>query len=282
MATQELEVTLGNLSVGTLVRTRKGARFAYAQDMVDSHPGLPILSLSLSIKHRPYAEGLTESWFGGLLPEGGRLERICRELHCSAYDYFGILEQIGWECAGAVSIRAKGFVPPSGPQSITLSAEELSERLTNLPELVRTSPIEHVSLGGFQDKLVLRVKDVVVSAGYVHEAKWFLPDVATVSTHILKPQPRGRYGGLIEGEAWAMSVAKRAARCSNVALLELDGTPDTLVVERYDRAFDDDTCVRVHQEDCCQALGMAASEMYAGCDIERGSDPTYSKIAACW
>ena len=99
MASTSLDVFLGGALVGTLARTRRGARFSYTPEMAERSLGMPILSLSLPVKRRAYAEGLTGSWFGGLLPEGARLERACRELHCPEYDYMGILEHIGWECA---------------------------------------------------------------------------------------------------------------------------------------------------------------------------------------
>ena len=280
MPTKELEVMLGDVPVGTLVRTRTGARFAYAEDIVARYPGFPVLSISLPVKRRAFAEGLTASWFSGLLPEGGRLERICRELRCSEFDYFGILEQIGWECAGAISIRAKGFEPSCAEKLVTLSEDDLANRLKSLPDLARSAPLTRVSLGGFQDKLVLQAKKLQVERGVVRAAEWVLPDASTISTHILKPQPQGRYPGLVEGEAWAMSVAGCAARASRVALLDLEDAPLTLVVERYDRDGEGEDVVRIHQEDCCQALGIAPSGKYAGTDRARGSDPTYQKIVA--
>ena len=280
MPSKELEVMLGDVPVGTLVRTRAGARFAYTDDIVARYPGLPVLSISLPVKRRAFAEGTCASWFSGLLPEGGRLERICREFRCSEFDYFGILEQIGWECAGAVSIRAKGFEPSSAEKPVTLSEDDLANRLKSLPDLVRSAPLTRVSLGGFQDKLALQAKNLQVECGVVRAAEWVLPDASTISTHILKPQPQGQYPGLVEGEAWAMTVAGCAARASRVALLDLEDAPLTLVVERYDRDGEGESVARVHQEDCCQALGIAPSGKYAGTDRARGSDPTYQKIAA--
>ena len=280
MAAKELEVTLGDVPVGVLVRTRAGARFTYTEDIVAQCPGLPVLSISLPVKRRAFAEGLSGSWFSGLLPEGGRLERICRELRCSEFDYFGILEQIGWECAGAVSIRTKGFEPSSAGKSVTLSERDLAEKLRSLPDFVRSTPLTRVSLGGFQDKLVLQAKNLQLERGFLRSAEWILPDASTISTHILKPQPQDQYPGLVEGEAWAMTVAGCAARASRVVLLDLEEAPLTLVVERYDRDGEGEDVTRIHQEDCCQALGIAPSGKYAGTDKARGNDPTYQKIAA--
>jgi len=37
--------------------TRRGARFAYNGDLARERVGMPLLSLSLPVKVRPYAEG---------------------------------------------------------------------------------------------------------------------------------------------------------------------------------------------------------------------------------
>ncbi len=113
MLGQTLAVWLGDREVGTLERTRRGARFAYNAQIADEMTGRPLLSLSLPVKKRAYHEGRTASWFEGLLPEGDRLDAVCRNLGCDQGDYMSILEQIGWECAGAVSIRLPGAGMPA-------------------------------------------------------------------------------------------------------------------------------------------------------------------------
>jgi serine/threonine-protein kinase HipA len=88
------------------------------------------------------------------------------------------------------------------------------------------------------------------------------------------------YPGLIEGEAWAMEVARSAARCASSALIDLEEAPASLVVRRFDRTIVDGTVKRVHQEDCCQALGLPPTNKYADAVRQKGDDPTYARIAA--
>ena len=259
--------------------TRRGARFAYNGDLARERVGMPLLSLSLPVKVRPYAEGLTGSWFRGLLPEGQRLQAISRHIGCDEGDYVSILRRIGWECAGAVSICEEGFDVSEAGEPRTLSASELATKLVELPTYGGVDPLARVSLGGYQEKLLVVAREVVVVDGYITQALWYEPDAASISTHIIKPQPESRYTGIVEAEAWAMGVASHAARCAKAALLSVGGAPLSLVVERYDRTWHGDMCKRVHQEDCCQAMGIEPSGKYAGYDKVRGTDPTYKKIA---
>lgn len=133
--------------------------------------------------------------------------------------------------------------------------------------------------GGFQEKLCIVSRNLDVHDGRTNSFDFLLPDAVTVSTHILKPQPVGPYPLLIESEAWAMTVASYAARCASVALLEIEGAPQTLVVQKFDRLPTNDRAQRIHQEDCCQALGLSPHQKYASESTPKGSDPTYKSIA---
>ena len=274
-----LLVSLCGTLVGRLLRTRRGARFVYEEEIVREHAGQPLLSLSLPVKERPYAEGRTGSWFRGLLPEGRRLEAIARHIGCDGGDYVRILGCIGWECAGAVSIADDRLESPRGGAPLRLEEDELAQRLRNLPTYVAMAPTARVSLGGYQEKLVVIGRNVCVRDGRIEDAQWFDPDDSSPSTHIIKPQPEGRYPGLAEAEAWAMGVSAHAARCARTALMRPKDGPVSIVVERFDRAWRDGACERVHQEDCCQALGLDPADKYARTDRVRGNDPTYARIA---
>lgn len=275
-----LDIHLGADLIGTLEKTRKGARLRFSEAAVEKYLGRPLLSTSLPVKHRPYAEGLTGAWFENLLPEGDRLTRLCRELHCAPDDYFHLLEKIGWECAGAVAIMPSGYSGPGESKVAVLSEAELSARLRNLPTYdAEESVALRVSLGGYQEKMIVAAESVAVKGGYVSEARFGLPQGTALSTHILKPQLTGKYPGLIEAEAWAMAVASAAARCAETALMRLEGAPLTLAVRRFDRASTPDGTIRLHQEDCCQALGLPPSDKYASASRVSGDDPTYRGIA---
>ena len=276
MSPDLLDVHLSGRLIGSLSRTRKGARFAYAPDLIYEHAGQPVLSAALPVKQRPYSEGLTNAWFSGLLPEGERLERLCRQLSCHPGDYMEILAEIGWECAGAVSVVPQGCTENRPAEYESLDWDQLGSKINELPWYSLDDGLfPRVSLGGYQEKLCLVVRDAIVSEGFVESGSFYLPNASAVSTHILKPQPKDKLPHLIEGEAWAMLAASYAARCARAALLQVGNAPLTLFVERFDRSGS----ARIHQEDCCQALGLPPSRKYASTKEPRGDDPTYQKIA---
>lgn len=106
-----------------------------------------------------------------------------------------------------------------------------------------------------------------------------LPLDGAPSTHILKLQPQGRLAGLVEAEAWGMEVARHVTETAGSAILDLLEAPSTLVVERFDRVETERGLVRLHQEDCAQALGIEPGRKYAATATPTKSDPTYKGIA---
>lgn len=277
-----LEVLLGNDVVGHVRETRKGARFSYSPDAVSRFGGLPLLSLSLPVKERAFGEGKTANWFEGLLPEGVRRDNLCNRFGLDRYDWIGLLAEVGWECAGAVRIYEEGRRGVENGSYERIAPDELARKLSacffSAPGAFTTS--YRVSLGGFQEKICVAAPRTGEVGRGLNLDEVFLPEGGAASTHIIKPEPN-EYPGLAQSEAWAMTVAAAAARCSKVSLLALDGAPDALVVERYDRTGSQwpDDATRLHQEDACQALGLAPSQKYASEGGEKGSDPTYRKIA---
>lgn len=277
-----LNVYLHDGLVGHIFENRKGGRFQYLEEVVERHTGLPVLSLSLPAKVKPFGEGKTFSWFTGLLPEGRRREDICRSLNISPYDWIGLLGAIGWECAGAVKVCQEDGEPIAPASYRVLSPDELGNRLSDISlRLPReTNGQFRMSLGGFQEKLCVAMPPLS-DAGFVEGVEASLPEGDAASTHILKPENAKDYSGSAESEAWAMRAARKAARCSKVALLSLPGVPSTLVVERFDRrgAGWPGDVRRLHQEDACQALGIDSSDKYADPRQAKGSDPSYKAMA---
>lgn len=276
------EVWLYDQLVGYLHEGRKGARFSYVPELVEAQAGMPLLSLTLPVKARPFGESKTENWFGGLLPEGDRRDEFCRELGINRYDWLGLLGEIGWECAGAVRIFPEGEPKEYKNSYETIEAADLARRLLTIGsrQTYQDEGTYRMSLGGFQDKICVAMPKLNPRSTTVALDEILLPVGDAPSTHILKPEPRS-YPKLPESEAWAMTAAKEAARCSSVALLAVDGAPQTLVVERYDRTgvnWPHDVA-RLHQEDGCQALGINSEDKYASSPQPKGSDPTYQALA---
>lgn len=167
-------------------------------------------------------------------------------------DWFGLLAQIGWECAGAVAVHPDDL-PPADPGYQPLTDAQVGERLDALPG--RPYDAEgalRMSIGGAQDKLVLAWRD----------GGWALPLGGATSTHILKPEPR-QWPGLVDVEAWSLAVAMSVTPAADARAVTGLGSRPVLIVTRFDRRTAADGRVeRLHQEDLCQALGLLPGDKY--------------------
>lgn len=123
--TDRLNVWLHDRRVGVLARDRRG-RWQYVHDA-----GSPPISIGLPADE-PWTPARTVAWFEGLLPEGDQRARMAARFDVAAADTFGLLEQIGWECAGAVAVLPEDRDPAVGTYR-GLSDEEVGLRLDALP-----------------------------------------------------------------------------------------------------------------------------------------------------
>jgi len=168
---------------------------------------------------------------------------------------------MGWLPRGSSIPRSQGATtstPYSTPQSnaepAALAEDELERILRDLPRrpfLVGEEGIR-MSLAGAQPKLPV----VLV------EGDPALPSPGQPTTHIIKPAI-GRFQNSVENEAFAMRLA--AAVGFDVARVSTRraGAIAYLLVERFDRWIDGEVTHRIHQEDFCQALGIAPETKYA-------------------
>lgn len=139
-------------------------------------------------------------FFAGILPEDGIREVIARNLGISARNDFAMLEQIGGECAGAITFMPLGEpLPVLNDDYRMLSDKELVDILQELPRrpLMAGEDGVRLSLAGVQDKLAVQVKDGKIS----------LPQNGAPSTHILKPAME-RFEGLVFNEAFCMQLSQ--------------------------------------------------------------------------
>jgi serine/threonine-protein kinase HipA len=231
---------------------------------------VPSKDVALTVAARgtdEWSAELTRNWFDGLLPEGDRRGRIAGRFGLRPEDTFGLLAEIGWECAGAVAVMPPGVSPLTGTY-VPLTARQVGDRLDDLlAGVIEAEETLRMSLGGAQEKLLL------ARAG----AGWLLPIDGAPSTHILKPEP-DRWPGLASAEGWALAAARTVTPASEAELATNLGSRPCLVVSRYDRDRDGDRIARLHQEDLCQALGLPPGAKYATPPAKPGG-PSYSRLA---
>jgi serine/threonine-protein kinase HipA len=208
--------------------------------------------------------------FGGLLPEGDVRAVLARNLGLSEANDYGLLEQIGGDVAGAITLLPDGIDPPTEPTQVELDEARLDQLLRDLPQRPLAADADEgirLSLAGAQPKLPVIIDDT---------GRMALPtNAAAPTTHILKPEPR-RFPGLVDNEGFCMALARACELpVAQVEKAETKSGVRFLSVERYDRDLTSDPIRRLHQEDFCQALGLSPDKKY-----QQEGGPTVAQAAA--
>lgn len=213
------------------------------------------ISRSLPLREDTFTQKECRGFFGGTLPEESNRKVIARIFGISDKNDFAMLEQIGGECAGAISFLSEDEEIPDDEDSYRdLSNAELAKTLRELPRrpLMAGEDGIRLSLAGAQDKIAVRIDDGKIS----------VPRGSAPSSHVLKPAI-DTYEGVVFNEAFCMALARA---CSlNAAPVDIGKVEDIdyLLAERYDRIRDGEGNIqRLHQEDFCQALGIPSEIKY--------------------
>jgi serine/threonine-protein kinase HipA len=254
-----LDVYLHSDFVGQLIQDDGGQMvFKYADAWLQK-PGATPLSQSLPLRKERFNRKESRGFFAGILPEESKREIIAGNLGISPRNDYAMLEQIGGECAGAVTFIPAGEKLPERSYSYRkLSPTELAAILRELPKRPLLAGDEGIrlSLAGAQDKVALRIEGDEIS----------LPLGGAPSTHILKPAVE-RFTGVVFNEALCMRLA--AAVGLPAARVDIRTVEDLeyLLVERYDRTHRNGpegelVLERLHQEDFCQAQGIVSEMKY--------------------
>lgn len=261
-----LNVFFGENLVGVVHRQADDRlAFEYADSWLDDPQSF---SISISL---PLVAGLnhgraSHAFFANLLPEGNLRVAVARKLGISISNDFALLEAIGGECAGALSILPVSKAPYSfagGYERLEPGVlAEMARRFSVFPEITEHRQYR-LSLAGAQDKLPIR---------YDEDGSFWLPIGDSPSTHILKVPSRD-FKHLPANEVLVTKLA-RALSLTTVCidLLRIDDI-EIALVQRYDRISNQNHITRLHQEDMCQALGLQPSTKY-----ENEGGPTFFDV----
>jgi serine/threonine-protein kinase HipA len=257
----ELAVLLGGRRAGTLTQGVAGAlSFAYDDGYRRSEAAVPI-SLSMPLTDRDHTGPAVRAFCQGLLPDNEDvLERWGRDFQVSARNPFALLRHVGEDCAGAVQFtdpeRVAALLEHRGSVQL-LTTAQVAARLRTLrrdPAAWHLASSGQFSLAGAQAKTAL-----FWNPG---ERKWGDPSGAVPTTHIIKPAIAG-FDDHDLNEHLCLIAAGRAGLVTAASWVETFDAERAIVVERYDRLpAGSGAVVRVHQEDMCQALGVAPSAKY--------------------
>ena len=258
--TTELIALLSGREIGRVRRHARGrVTFAYDRawrDAPDSYP----LSLSMSLAAEEHGPDVVEAFLWGLLPDNEFvLERWAKKFQISARNVFGLIANVGEDCAGAVQ-----FVPEERLDAVLGGADDPVEWLDDADVAARLHALrdDHAawrmprdtgqfSLAGAQPKTALLFEN----------GRWGIPSGRTPTTHILKP-PTGQFDGHAENEHICLGLARALGLPTASSRVMRFADEIAIVVERYDRVRAGNEIVRVHQEDMCQALGIMPTRKY--------------------
>lgn len=252
-----LKVWWNDAIAGTLWQDRHGdLGFAYATEWL--HAGGPTLSRSLPLREEPFSRAECRPFFGGLLPEAQQRNLAAGALGVSAANEFALLDRLGGDVAGALTLLPEGQQPlPTttryDPRPLT--EDELAGVLRRLPArpLLAGEQGLRLSLAGAQAKLPVVLLD----------GQPALPSPEQPTTHIIKPEIE-HFRGSVENEAFCMALATQVGLPVAHAEARIAGDRRYLLIERYDRLTSADGLTqRLHQEDACQALGVPPERKYA-------------------
>lgn len=269
--TRSLNVFLYDQKVGKLSEDNVGyLEFQYANDAK-----WPI-SVRMPVRQRKYDRRYAEPFFDNLTPEGDALKLIADKFHISNTNIFSVLDKIGGECAGAISLYPDD-IPPSDEDLLNITDDKLVKIIDELPQNPLLTGIEgapRLSLAGAQSKFA-----VVKGA----DGRYYCSTHTKPTTHIIKIANK-YYPELLNNELFCMKLAASVLSGEGAVPVELHETHGRkyLEIERYDRQeikepengkwtkanHENMTFAypvhieRVHQEDFCQVLGCLERRKY--------------------
>jgi serine/threonine-protein kinase HipA len=258
--TSELVTLLDDKEVGRVYNDARGRlTFVYDDDWREAPDAYP-LSLSAPLAAREHGPSVVQAFLWGLLPDNELvLGRWATKFQVSARNVFALISHVGEDCAGAVQ-----FVTPDRLDAIRSGKEDkvewldeadIAKRLKMLREdhsawrLARDTG--QFSLAGAQPKTALLLQN----------RRWGIPSGRIPTTHIMKP-PTGHFDGHSENEHFCLMLARQLGFPTAQSKVMRFEKEIAIVIERYDRQYNGNEIVRIHQEDICQALGIMPTKKY--------------------
>ena len=254
MVSEKLRVYLHNSLAGQLwLDDTSRFSFQYDPGYIENPDAIP-LSLSLPLREEPYINDTARPFFSNLLPEGEVRSLIAKIKQISEHNDYKLLEAIGGECAGAVSIVPEHTALSTESDYIALSEQEVEDIIEEnaiRPILILKDELR-LSLAGAQNKIPV----------YIDNGRFYLTFGIAPSSHILKPQSR-YFGDVVQNEHFCMRLADVVQLTVPKSSIWKGKNHIAYIVERYDRIKAQDGIIeRLHQEDLCQVLGCMPDQKY--------------------
>jgi serine/threonine-protein kinase HipA len=262
MPNRQLDVYLDGDLAGTVRISSNGAlTFSYDESYATRANPTP-LSMSMPVDVKEHKNRVVLPFLQGLLPDNAQaLAAIASTYSVSASSPFAMLEHVGKDVAGALQFTPQGASSPDAVGTKTnvveLSDQQIEQTLNEaISEYRDGKPIKRAdgrfSLAGAQPKIALHE---------IAPGRWGLPDDATPTTHIFKPNA-GEMKDIDVIEQMTLTAARALGLNVSESYVRNFGNVSTFVSKRYDRAMSNGRWRRLHQEDLCQALGVTPAKKY--------------------
>lgn len=262
---EALTALMDGRSAATISRGANGLlRLEYRSDHAGGSSPTPI-SLSMPLAQPVHSDTRATprvtNFLQGLLPDDLEILRAWARRYQSSTSPFNLLgTPAGRDCAGGVAFCPEpdvdGFLARGGTVE-WLTDDDVATALRQLRRDPAAAVLRNFtgqfSLAGAQAKIALR-----------HDAdgkRWGRPTGTEPTTHILKPSAAG-WRDQDLNEHLCLAAAARAGLDVARSEIRRFGDETAIVVARYDRVVDGTSVTRIHQEDLCQAFGLAPDHKY--------------------
>ena len=262
---ERLGVWFETARVGTLRPALDGAmEFRYDPTWLRNAAAFPVTS-ALPLSDRTWKGASAYAAFDNLLPdaEGELRVRIAERSAARGSDAYALLSALGRDCVGALQFLPEGELPgPPDMAARLISDDEIAKMLRGLaaaPLGIDQDDDFRISIAGAQEKTALLYRD----------GHWWKPLGGTPTSHILKT-PMGVLPGpdqidltdSVENEAWCLRLAHEIGLPVASAQIGAFAEAKALIVDRFDRRWENGLLRRLPQEDLCQALGVSSAHKY--------------------
>lgn len=255
--TARLQVWHHTTRVGTLSLNAEGRwSFRYDPDWqaFALSPHLPVGAAADDLAH----QRTVEWFFDNLLPEGALRLALAKREGIHEKDSWRLLSSYGQDTAGALSVLPEGAIPSAQQSYAPLTTAQLAQMIDKskqgIPLMAQENGKPRMSLAGAQEKIALRL---------AADGSFWMPEGATPSTHILKPENTNELYPFCPANEWfCVSLAAAVGLKAPPARLLDAGEHRIYVIERYDRSVTGAEVRRLHQIDLCQARNVPPSRKY--------------------
>lgn len=259
---RHLNVFINTDKVGELYEGNGLWSFEYTPEWLGLPQAFP-LTPSLALHEKPYIDSGTDrpvQWFfDNLLPEEAAREVLAKDFSLNKEDAFSLLEAVGAESAGSVTLLKAGERLEPG-KLFPLTNVDISERIRKLPtQQMNRKERKRMSLAGAQHKMLL----------VIDEGQKFEPSGLYPSSHILKPEytDTESYPFTVRNEYFTMRLAQLCGL--EVPDVAIEYVPEPIfIIRRFDRTGVVPHLARQHVLDGCQLLDISASAKYRASHVE--------------